>query len=164
MLNTVTDLAKESRRVGQPVSVIGFPTPDGSCGTDFNPGDPIGVMKNGAHPELCWRFLKYCLQHTEQGIPNYRPLLEQQLEEARHIDASAEYPMWYDGLKSPMTEEEIAFFRELLSRVEHTTLCDETALDIVREEIAPFLAGERSAEETARIIQRRMSLYVAERG
>ena len=52
MLNTVTDLAKESRRVGQPVSVIGFPTPDGSCGTDFNPGDPIGVMKNGAHPEL----------------------------------------------------------------------------------------------------------------
>ncbi len=164
MLNTVTDLAKESRRVGQPVSVIGFPTPDGSCGTDFNPGDPIGVMKNGAHPELCWRFLKYCLQHTEQGIPNYRPLLEQQLEEARHIDAGAEYPMWYDGLKSPMTEEEIAVFRELLSRVEHTTLCDETALDIVREEIAPFLAGDRSAEETASIIQRRMSLYVAERG
>lgn len=72
--------------------------------------------------------------------------------------------MWYDGLKSLMTEEEIAVFRDLLSRVEHTTLCDETALDIVREEIVPFLAGDRSAEETASIIQRRMSLYVAERG
>ena len=63
-----------------------------------------------------------------------------------------------------MTEEEIAFFLELLDRIEHTNLCDEEAMDIVRAEMEPFLAGERSAEETADIIQRRMSLYVAERG
>ena len=165
MVNTVTDLARESRRVGQPISVIGFPTPDGSCGTDFFVGNPIGVLRNCAHPELCWKFLKYCLLHPgDFCIPNYRPLLEQQLEEARHIDAGAEYPMWYDGLRSPMTEEEIAFFLELLDRIEHTSLCDEEAMDIVRAEMGPFLAGERSAEETADIIQRRMSLYVAERG
>ena len=30
MLNRVTDLARSARRVGKPVSVIGFPTPDGS--------------------------------------------------------------------------------------------------------------------------------------
>ena len=86
MLGDATDLAKECRRVGQSVSVIGWPTPDGSCGTDFGMSYPIGVMKDGAHPELCWQFLKYCLLHAERGIPNYRPLLEQQIEEARHID------------------------------------------------------------------------------
>lgn len=164
MLSTVTDLAKETRQIGQPVSVIGWPTPDGSCGTDFGFGYPIGVMKDGAHPELCWNFLKFCLLNSERGIPNYRPLLEQQLEEARHIDPDEERPLWYDGLRSPMTEEEIAQFRELLGRVEHTTLYDETALAIVQEEVAPFLAGQRSAEETAQIIQRRMSIYVAEQG
>ena len=54
--------------------------------------------------------------------------------------------------------------RELLARVEHTTLRDETAMGIVKEEIAAYLAGERSAEETARTIQQRMRIYVAEQG
>ncbi len=164
MLNEATDLAKECRRVGQSVSVIGWPTPDGSCGTDFGISHPIGVMKNGGHPELCWKFLKYCLLHAERAIPNYRPLLEQQMEEARHIDPNAERDLWYDGLTSPITEAEITQFDTLLSKVEHTTLKDETAMAIIREEVVPFLAGERSAEDTARLIQNRISIYVAEQG
>ena len=88
--------------------------------------------------------------------------MEKLIDEARHIDPSEERPLWYDGLRSPMTDEEIAQFHELLQRIEHTTMCDETALDIVNAEIAPFLAGQRSAEETARIIQSRMSIYVSE--
>ena len=70
--------------------------------------------------------------------------------------------MWYDGLRSPMTEEEIARFQELLRQVEHTELYDETAYAIIQEEVTVFLAGQRSAEETARIIQSRMSIYVSE--
>ena len=162
MLNEATDLAKECRRVGQSVSVIGWPTPDGSCGTDFTLSYPIGVMKDGAHPELCWQFLKYCLLHAERAIPNYRPLLEQQIEEARHIDPEEERDMWYDGLTSPITEAEISQFYTLLGKMEHTSLKDETALSIIREEVAPFLAGERSAEDAARLIQSRISIYVAE--
>ncbi len=63
-----------------------------------------------------------------------------------------------------MTEEEIAKFQELLRQVEHTELYDETAYAIIQEEVTVFLAGQRSAEETARIIQRRMSIYVSEQG
>ena len=163
-LDDATDLAQECRSVGQSVSVIGWPTPDGSCGTDFGISYPIGVMKDGRHPELCWAYLKYCLLHAENNIPNYRPLLEAQIEEARHIDPNTEWDMWYDGLRSPITEAEEAQLRGLLTRVEHTTLRDETAFEIVKEEIAPYLAGERSAEETARIIQQRMRIYVAEQG
>ena len=164
MVGSVTDLAEETRRIGQPVSVIGWPTPDGSCGTDFGISYPIGVLQGGAHPALCWDFLRFCLLHAERGIPNYRPLMEQQIEQARHIDPEAERELWYDGLRSPMTEAEIGFFRELLEQVEHSTLCDETALTILREEIAPFLAGQRSAEETAKVIQSRMSIYISEQG
>ena len=163
-LDDATDLAQECRRVGQSVSVIGWPTPDGSCGTDFALRNPMGVMKNSKHPELCWAFLKYCLLHADNDIPNYRPLLEAQIEEARHIDPNAERDLWYDGLRSPITEAEVGLLRELLARVEHTTLSDDTAMGIVKEEAAPYLAGERGAEETARIIQQRMRIYVAEQG
>ena len=33
---------------------------------------------------------------------------------------------------------------------------------MVQNEAAPFFAGERSAEDTARIIQSKVSLYMAE--
>ena len=166
MIDGVTALASESRHVGQPICIIGWPTTDGSCGSDFGVSYPIGVMKNGAHPELCWHFLKYWLLHPNMnphmGIPNDRPLMEKLIDEARRIDPNQEWSDWYDGLRSPMTEEEITQLHELLRRMEHTTMYDETAFEIVNTEIAPFLAGQRSAEETASIIQSRMSIYVSE--
>ena len=55
-------------------------------------------------------------------------------------------------------------FYTLLEKVEHTSLRDETALSMIREEVAPFLAGERSAEDAARLIQSRISIYVSEQG
>ena len=88
--------------------------------------------------------------------------MEKLIDEARHIDPNQEWSDWYDGLRSPMTVEEIFQLHELLRRMEHTTMCDETAFEIVSAEIAPFLAGQRSAEETASIIQSRMSIYVSE--
>ncbi len=61
-----------------------------------------------------------------------------------------------------MTEEEIQQFEKMISSIEHTTLYDETVLNIIRSEAAAFLAGQRSAEETARLVQSRVSLYVSE--
>ena len=164
MLMEVTDLAKAQRHVGQPICVIGWPTVDGSCGEDYGVGQPIGVLNSTAHPELCWEFLRYCLLHPDSGIPVYRPLIDKQLQEAREIDPNQDFSEWDEGLRSPMTEEEIAFFREFLAHVEHTDLLDETAMSIAREETQAFLAGQITAEEAASRIQKRMSIYVAEQG
>ena len=163
-LDNASDLAKECRNVGQSVSVIGWPTPDGSCGTDFGISCPIGVMKDGEHPEMCWDFLKFCLLHPQSGIPAYRPLLHEQLEKARQIDPEEQRDMWYDGLKSPITQAEEQQFYTLLEQMEHSTLLDQTAMDIIREEAAPVLAGERSAGQAAALIQKRLSIYVSEQG
>ena len=84
--------------------------------------------------------------------------------EARHIDPDQDFSLWYNGLRSPMTEEEIAFFLDFLAHVEHTDLQDQTAMDIAREEAEAFLTGLISAEEAASRTQKRMSLYVSEQG
>ena len=89
-------------------------------------------------------------------------LLEAQLEEARHIKPDAQDEPFAVSLPSPMTEEEIQQFEKMISSIEHTTLYDETVLNIIRSEAAAFLAGQRSAEETARLVQSRVSLYVSE--
>ena len=164
MIARVTDLAIESRRVGQDISVIGWPTPDGSCGSDFRISEPIGVVNGSAHPDLCWEFIKYCLLNPKYGIPVYRPLMERQIEKAQNIDPAENQASNYDELSSPMTEGEISFFYELLSRTEHTNLCDETAIGIIRQEAERFLTGQCTASDAAEKVQSRLSLYISEQG
>ncbi len=160
MVNSVVSLARSTRHVGKPVSVIGFPTPDGSCGTDISLR-PVGVLKSSAHPEACLAFLKDWIMHPGE-IPAYRPLFEKALREAMHPDPAEEEDPFNVKLDPPLTEDEAGELRNLIAAVGHTTLYDETALGIIREEMAPFLAGQRSAQETARLIQSRVSLYVSE--
>ena len=160
MINHVSALARSVRTVGKPVSIIGFPTPDGSCGTDMSIY-PVGVLKSSAHPEACLAFLKDWLLHPTQ-IPVYRHLFEEEIREAGQPGTAADDDPFSQRLDPPLTEQEAQQLRELIAAVEHTTLVDQTALDIIREETAAFLAGQRSAEETARLIQSRLSLYVSE--
>ncbi len=160
MINQTESLARECRHVGKPVSIIGFPTPDGSCGTDMKLL-PVGVLKSSEHPEACLAFLTDWLQHPT-GLPAYRPLFDEALSEAMRPAPDDTDDPFSQRLDPPLTEQEAQRLRELIAAVEHTTLYDETALDIVREEIAAFLTGQRSAEETAHLIQSRVSLYVSE--
>ena len=160
MLNRVTDLARSTRRVGKPISVIGFPTPDGSCGTDMGM-NPVGVLTTTKHPAACWAFLKDWLLHPS-AIPAYDPLLREDFLEAKSDAPKVEEGFFDTSLTPPLTDAEEQSFYHLLEAIEHTTLCDETAMGIIREEAAGFFAGQRGTEETARLIQSRMSLYISE--
>lgn len=160
MLNRVTDLARSTRRVGKPISVIGFPTPDGSCGTDMGM-NPVGVLTTTKHPAACWAFLKDRLLHPS-AIPAYDPLLREDFLDAKSDTPKVEEGFFDTSLTPPLTDAEEQSFYHLLGAIEHTTLCDETAMGIIREEAAGFFAGQRGAEETARLIQSRMSLYISE--
>ena len=161
-INRPEDYARAGREAGSPLSFIGFPTPDGSCGTDLSFGECLGILTATEHPGECWRFLKYSLQHNEYGLPVYRPLLEERVKEAMREKEEDETETFQTGLISPMTEAEVQDFYELLDHVEHTTLYDSTALAIIREEFEGVLAGDKSPRDAARLVQSRVSLYVAE--
>jgi len=53
--------------------------------------------------------------------------------------------------------------RELIENIGHKPVNDHPVQHIVNEDTAAFFAGIRSAEETARIIQSRVSIFLAER-
>ncbi len=164
MINSPESYARLQREMGKPLSYIGFPTPDGSCGTDLSFGDAIGVLSGSAHPQACWQFLKYSLTHSKAELPVYRPLLEARLAEAQRDRSGEETGPFGQLLSTPMTDGEVQGFCELLGHIEHTTLCDMTALDIIKEEFAAVLAGNRSPQDAARLVQSRVSLYVSEQG
>jgi multiple sugar transport system substrate-binding protein len=50
----------------------------------------------------------------------------------------------------------------LIKSITRTAEYDQTIADMVTEEAAAFFAGDKSAEDTARIIQNRVNTYVNE--
>ena len=135
---------------------IGWPTVDGRCGTMVYYQNPIGMVAQSKHIDGAWAFIKYLLMTPDEEnmrMPTWRPLLEDALQRAQHSET---FPC--------ITAEQGEAFMALLDRVEIFYQHDPVVLDIIMKECEPFLAGERSAEETAALIQSRMQIYVAEQG
>ncbi len=155
-VGSVTALRDFEERVGQELSFVGMPTPDGSNGSVMDPSQPVGVLAGGENTDGCLEFLKFLLlsydlsygAENNASLPMYRPYLEQ-------LEAQAE-------AEGRMTPEDTERFEDFLASVESSTLCDETALGIICEESAAYFAGACTAEEAARVIQERLSIYVAE--
>ena len=60
------------------------------------------------------------------------------------------------------TEEQAQQLEELIASVERTYSYDKNIMDLVMEESAGFFAGTKTAEQTASLIQDRVSIYVNE--
>ena len=147
----VAHLAYEERMAGCKLSFIGYPTVDGSCGTYATLRSPIGIIK-GQNTEGCWEFLKFYVLHYDRGLPVYRPYFEQAIETAK----AAEKP------EERMTEDDAVRLRELVSSIENVTIYDNNARNIIIEEAMAYLNGSKTAQEAAKQIQSRVSIYVAE--
>ena len=60
------------------------------------------------------------------------------------------------------TQEEIEGIRRLIEIARPLSQESEEIYAIIGEEAAPYFAGQKSAEETAKIIQSRIQIYVSE--
>ncbi|MBQ5977088.1 MAG: hypothetical protein IJL51_03035 [Oscillospiraceae bacterium] len=52
--------------------------------------------------------------------------------------------------------------RELVYGTDRLVIRDDVVMDTLKTEITAFLAGKESAEEAARLIQSKLSLYMSE--
>ena len=67
-----------------------------------------------------------------------------------------------DPYRTPLTQAQVDQIRELLEGTTHISRYDKTLIDIVTEEASAYFSGQKSLDETARIIQNRVSTYVNE--
>lgn len=73
--------------------------------------------------------------------------------------------MIQDGVEveiEPINEEEAKQFYELVKATSKSNLWDEAIVSIISEEVEGYLAGQKSPEEVADIIQSRVSIYLNE--
>ena len=144
----------------EPMAYIGWPTPDGSGGSDIHLLGSLGVMADTAHKDACWQFVKYMIMHPgynydmevrNQGFPLYIPAMPENPETLTDPNR----------LFEPLQSDADAF-RALAAQCTTMSFYDDAVMDIILEEAQELLAGNVTAAETAKNIQERASLYMLE--
>lgn len=170
------------------VTNIGFPTADGSRGIILNGNDVYGICAMSAHKEGAWAFLEKYLQYDANdmyawGLPCRVDELEEMFQKAQtpeyQKDENGEFKkdeagnlieipktIWgYDDWEAEIyaaSEEQIQEIRDLIGIAKPAAVNDEEIMKIITEEAEPFFKGQKSAQEAAKVIQSRASIFVSE--
>lgn len=156
IIDSVSALAEGEAQAGCRLSVIGWPTADGSCGSDIKLYAPVGIISHSTNQEGCWEFIKFMLMNTDANetshLPVYLPALNEKIEVAKTNGQA----------KVQITAEDGKRLLDLITKIENISIHDETVMDIIREETSAMFARAKTAAEAARMIQSRVSIYVAE--
>lgn len=165
------------------VVYVGFPVSEG-YGTVIQPSSLVlAISANSGHKDISWEFIAQFLTSDYQSeklnrcLPLRRDIMEHMLEEAGNID----YAVDADGNEIPVVKSEIGFEgeesievynieeeekKQLLRLIDTASLngsIDYTLYNIVLEEAQSYFAGDKTLDDVIDMIQRRVSLYVAER-
>lgn len=164
---------------------VGFPV--GAPHT-LDVSSPVAISAASQHKDAAWAFVRSLVQEDYQkntwGFPINRKVFDQKAEEAMtpvyQLDANGQPLLDEEGNKIEqsqggmgwgndemyeiyaVTQEQYDTLMELLANCSGGYSYDEEISEILSEATAPFFAGEKSAEDTAREIQSRVKLYVAE--
>ena len=167
------------------LTITGYPS-DSGAGCLITSPFQFGLLTGTGNEDAAWEFFRFMLSEAEQTDAALIPLrvsaIEAQLaaaaedmpahSETQYADpyaARAGTNMETKTVEVPaakgLTEEEQAEFRRILNSVDgvYNDQMTNPCFSIVYEECKLLLMGERDAEATAKEIQSKMELYLAER-
>ena len=162
---------------GEEISYIGFPSVTGN-GAVVEAGEQYLISAKSENIDGAWEFVRYYLTEEYQKellmLPvNKDIFLERAMEATRNpytVDRNGnkteyEYKLSIGGesvVLPNMTEEQVSEFVEFVESIDKCVYYDEDIEAIINEEVASFLANQKSASEVAKVIQSRVELYVNE--
>lgn len=122
----------------------------------------LGIMASGQNQQGAWRFMRTFMQGNETswiiyGIPVLKEGFERAIECELARDRSQERLPY-----EPFNQADADALRKLVYSTNKLVCAEEAMMDVLREAINAYLGGKGSAEETARQIQGRLSIYMAE--
>jgi len=158
-------LQKES--FGGKIVFKGWPTADRN-GHRFLSHDSVAITKQTSDKEGAWSFVRTLLMEEHQKeYWSHLPINRAAFEE-RMLQDMEPSSFWHEGLTITVepTQEEVDEILFLINSTTKTTGhgSDERLRDIIIESAADFFNGLITAEDAARIIQSRASIFLAEQG
>lgn len=150
---------------GEDVSYIGFPSGSGT-GACIRAKEAYAISAHSGCIEGAWAFLRYYLTDEYQsglktGLPVQKKyFLESSLtvlEKPRTNGTDAK-----SDASEYLTEEQLEKLYSFLLSTDRRYYINEDIMNIINEETGAFFSDDKTAQETAEIIQRRVQLYLDE--
>lgn len=163
-------------------SYIGYPTADGggNSGSVFLlHGNKLAMASSCQDKEAAWEFIRQLIQRSGYRSKNAMAeahsmeevkirINRQDYELGNTVDLQmkeARRPVflggpWVDVL--PPTEDELRLFEELINTTSQIYWPDDTLSNIVWEAVSPYLSGDKTLDDTLRLLENRVSLYLNE--
>lgn len=173
-------------KFNEPCTFIGYPS-NGVSRATFSPDENrcFSIMRNCEYPEGAWEFLHdsfftddfYNSLNGSNCFPALESSFNQKFEAEKEVSMyknpatgemensdfyiidTIENAIYFDPFNDSEVEKYSEFVREA---AKHRQRYDFTVFEILDEELTSYFEGERSAEETADIIQSRVSIYISE--
>jgi len=147
----------------------GFPT-EGRNGHSIRANGGLAITTGASDRDAAWSFLRTFLSESSQrdiwDFPTNRAAFDAGAAEAMApVPEDFSHVWWVDGVAvelRPLTQAQMDLFIEAIRLAPGVAGWDQVILDIVTEGADDFFSGRGSAQDAARVIQSRVSIYVAE--
>ena len=176
--------------LGGRITYIGYPTAHGTGNMISFSDSGYAMSSKTPYKDACWQFLRGFLTKDYQennvfSLPSRLDVFDQEAEEAATVqyqkNQDGQFLLDDNGEKIPvvrstiwnkdtqkteeiyaLTEDQVQQIRELVLTTTKVADYDQAILDIVKEQAAPFFAGQKTAEEVAKLVQSKANIYVNE--
>lgn len=142
---------------------VGYPTENGQPWYVIQPTQKLAIYRNSSCKDGAWAFIEYLLSQEEQdwygesfrGFPVRQDAFETYLD--RPFSQTFQY------VNGDTSEEQKEQLRYMAANMHVSQIVNNTTVNtIISEELQAFIAGDKTAAETAAIIQNRIQLYLDE--
>ena len=190
-LSSFGNIASDEAWFGGEMTYIGFPTASG-VGSYLQLSSGYGISASCSDKEAAWQFVRGFMTEKAMednwNFPANSRLLEKKLQEAMTVeyqkDEYGNYLLDKEGNKMPLpiayvytgesedgsnyepvyslTQAQADKVMALINSTDKLYMENTPALNIIFEQLDAFLSGQKSAEEVAKLVQGKMSIYVNE--
>lgn len=170
------------------VRFVGFPCEDGTSGNVFSSSTSLSISSACKDKSGAWSFVRSTLsdeyQSGQWNLPIIRSAFDAKAAEAMKQDYAMDengnqlldengqpIPISHGGMSwgddeiielYAVTQEQYDAVMALIDSATRFADYDTNVMNIISEEAAGFLAGDKSVDEAARLIQSRVNLYIQE--
>ncbi len=188
-IHSFLDCLVLTMKFGEDITLVGYPSGDGTAGIRAKATDTLGILSSTSHKDGAWAFLEYYLSREDDEYQEKfftrKSLLQKQAEDAvepfyvpdgaggwltgedgSYVTAE-KGKIYIEGEPIPyeyVPREQVDAVLEAIGNIDFTpeSVQEQAIVDILVQEAAGYFNGEKSLDETVRVIQNRVQLVLGE--
>lgn len=166
-----SSLQRYIQMFGGEIVFKGFPT-DSRNGNSLNISAGLAITSSSSDKDGAWEFIRgildkdYQLDNITWNFPTNKAAFDVFVEEAMaEVENEFDHAYYMNGMRieeRPLSQAELNQIMTLINSASGITSYDEALMNIIMEGAEDFFSGRSTAQNAARVIQNRASIYIAE--